>query len=87
MLPEFTELVENGTFNPEVIRVLESAFETTWAALLASGAPFAQEYRDAARDILIQSVIQAAESGERDERKLSDGALLQLSKAPLRKHH
>jgi hypothetical protein len=33
MLPGFTELVENGTFNPEVIRVLESAFETAWAAL------------------------------------------------------
>lgn len=86
MLPELAELGEKGIFSPEVIRVLESAFQTAWAALLASGAPFAQpEYHDTAREILTRSLIQAAESGERDRRKLSDGALLQLSKATLRK--
>jgi hypothetical protein len=86
MLPQLTELVEKGTFGPETICVLKCAFETAWGALLASGAPFAQpEYHDTASDILIRSIIQAAENGERDERKLSEAALLQLSKATLRK--
>jgi hypothetical protein len=41
-LPELAKLAESGAFSHEEIRVLEPAFETTWAALLASGAPFAQ---------------------------------------------
>jgi hypothetical protein len=86
MLPELAKLGEEGRFTPELISVLQSAFETAWAALLASGAPFAQpDYLDAARDILVRSVVEAAESGERDQRKLSDEALLQLSKAKLQK--
>jgi hypothetical protein len=86
MLPELAKLGEERTFTPEVLSVLQSAFETAWAALLASGAPFAQlDYHDTARDILIRSIIKDAESGERDQRTLSDAALLELSKASLRR--
>ena len=49
-------------------------------------APFSEPaYRDTAREILAKAIIQAAKKGEYNQRKLSDGALLQLSKANLRR--
>jgi len=55
------------------------------ASLQSSGAPIADErYADAAREIIAKQIIGAARRGERDPRKLTDGALLALSKTNLR---
>ena len=55
------------------------AFESAWVTLQSSGAPFAEErYADAARDIIAKQIIGMARRGERDPRKLTDGALLAL---------
>jgi hypothetical protein len=68
-------------FDPETIKLLVDAYESAWASLHSSGAPFAEErYADAARDIIAKQIIGMARDGERDPRKLADGALLALSK-------
>jgi hypothetical protein len=85
MLQQIAKLGEQGAFDPEEVRVLVAAFDAAWASVLASGAPFAEPgYHEAARGILAKCIIQAAKNGERDRRKLSDAALLQLSKTNLR---
>jgi hypothetical protein len=86
MLQQIAKFGEEGTFAPEDVRILVAAFEAAWSRVQASGAPFSEpNYRDRAREILAKSIIQAAKHGERDERALSEGALLQLSKTNLRR--
>lgn len=85
MLQQIAKLGEEGAFGPEEVRILIAAFDAAWASVVASGAPFAEPaYHDAARTILAKCIIQSAKSGERDQRRLSDAALLQLSKTNLR---
>jgi hypothetical protein len=85
MLQQISKLGEEGAFGPEEVRILIAAFDAAWASVIASGAPFAEPiYHDAARTILAKSIIQSAKGGERDQRRLSDAALLQLSKTNLR---
>src|SRR5262249_28353406 len=86
MLQLVKKLGEEEAFGPEDLRVLADAFDTAWVAVEASGAPFSEpDYRERAQEILAKSIIQAAKSGERDQRALSEGALLQLSKASMRR--
>jgi hypothetical protein len=75
-----------GTFSPSEALVLVAAFEMAWASVEASRAPFAEpKHRERAREILATHIIEAAKSGELDARALSAGALLQLTKTPLRR--
>jgi hypothetical protein len=86
MLRKLSELGEVGAFGPEDIRMLVAAFDAAWEAVKASGAPFSEpDYQETARDILAKSIIYAAKTGERDERTLTEDALLQLSRANLRR--
>jgi hypothetical protein len=86
MLRKLSELGEEGVFGPEEIRILVSAFDAAWEAVKASGAPFSlPDYEETARDILAKFIIYGAKNGERDERTLTEGALLQLSRANLRR--
>jgi hypothetical protein len=51
-----------------------------------SGAPIASEgYAARAREILAKAIIEMATNGEQNRRKLTEGALLQLSNTPMRK--
>ena len=85
MLQKITEHGEGCTFAPEEVRILVAAFDAAWASVLSSGAPFAQPaYHQRARDALAMSIILDAKCGERDERKLTEGALFRLSKTNLR---
>jgi hypothetical protein len=87
MLRKLSELGEAGVFTPEVVRILVAAFDAAWEAVRASGAPFSEpDYEETARDILAKSIIYDAKIGERDERALTERALLQLSRANLRRH-
>jgi hypothetical protein len=85
MLQQIFKLGEDGTFGPDEVRVLVAAFDAAWTSVKTSGAPFAEpRYQDTAREILARAIIQAAKAGERNERALTEAALLQLSKANLR---
>jgi hypothetical protein len=80
MLRKLTALGEEGVFSPEDVRVLGAAFDAVWASLKASGAPVADPiYQETAREVIAKFIIQAVKNGEREERALIEGALLQLS--------
>jgi hypothetical protein len=70
-----------GAFAPETVRLLADAFDAAWASVEARGTMFAtSDEAHSAREILATHIIRAAQRGERDRRKLSDGALVQLAK-------
>jgi hypothetical protein len=71
-------------FTPEAVKVLTAAFDDAWAHLEASGAPYSSpEYAEAARTHLARNIIDTARRGEWDQKKLSDDALLYLSRQRL----
>ena len=71
-------------FTPEAVKVLTAAFDDAWARLQASGAPYSTpEYAEAARIHMARDIINAARRGECDQKKLSDDALLYLSRQRL----
>jgi hypothetical protein len=88
MLQRIERFGEQGAFQPDEVRILVAAFDDAWASVRTSGAPFAEPaYQETARDIIAKSIIDAAKTGERNQRALTEAALLQLSKANLRKSH
>ena len=61
-------LEAEGVFDATAIDILTGAFDEAWRTLMSSGAPFAEErYRENARLIVAQHIIQLARLGERDK--------------------
>ena len=84
MLRKLAALGEEGVFSSEDVRVLAAAFDAVWASLKVSGAPVADPiYQETAREVIAKFIIQAVKNGEREERTLIEGALLQLARADL----
>ena len=80
----FIKQYTDGMFDPEVMSILEDAFDDAWRRVQVSKAPYsADEYAAAGRTILARHIIQAAKAGERDPRWLADSALLYLSRQKL----
>jgi hypothetical protein len=74
-----------AVFDPEDIRILSLAFEKAWEAVQASGAQYVSDaHAEAARHIIAKHIIEAAKQGERDQRRLRDGALVALAQTSLR---
>jgi hypothetical protein len=74
-----------GVFDPDDTRILVSAFDKAWEAVLASGVIFdTQAQADTTRTILAKHIIAAAKHGEFDQGRLRDGALVSLAKSNLR---
>jgi hypothetical protein len=74
-----------GVFDPDEIRILVSAFDKAWEAVLANGAIFeTQATADIARAILAKHIIAAAQGGEYDQGRLRNGALVSLAKSKRR---
>jgi hypothetical protein len=74
-----------GAFNPDEIRTLVAAFDKAWESVQTSGAIFETDAAaEIARAILAKHIIEAAKQGERDQRRLRDGALLALAQSNLR---
>ena len=71
----------DGAFDPESIRVMTAAFEDAWQSLPTAEVRFESDQRDAVRDLLARGIIEAAQLGERDRRRLRDAALARLAKA------
>jgi hypothetical protein len=74
-----------GIFNPDDVRTLVVAFDGAWRSLLASGITFESDREsEAVRDTLAKHIIEQARYGERDQRRLRDGALLQYALSKLK---
>jgi hypothetical protein len=74
-----------AAFDPEEVRILAAAFDKAWEAIQASGAQFATDAAaEAARVAIAKHIIEAAKRGERNERRLCDGALVAITPANLR---
>ena len=72
-------------FDPEAIRVLTAAFDHAWQGLQNSGVRFDSDRQsEQARNALAKYIIEQARQGERDERRLRDGALLQYTQSNLK---
>jgi hypothetical protein len=74
-----------GVFSPADVRILVAAFDDAWRSLLTSGITFASDRESkAVRDTLARHIIEQARYGERDQRRLRDGALLQYAQSKLK---
>ena len=73
----------SGAFDPNEIRILVAAFDKAWESVQARGAISGAE-AESARAVLAKHIIAAAKDGERDHRRLRDGALLALTQLNLR---
>ena len=70
-------------FEPDEVQVLVAAFDKAWETVQASGVVYAEAKAEAVRAILAKHIIEAALHGERDQRRLRDGALVALAKFQL----
>ena len=78
-MPIIASLAQNA-FDPESVRVLETAFDTAWETVNSSGSDLALEGRAAStREVLAKRIIEMAERGESDPRRLVDDALAHLA--------
>jgi len=63
-------------FDPETIIVLGNAFDDAWKKIEASDRSLARgAYANAMREVIAKYIIDMARGGEREPRKLSDGAI------------
>jgi hypothetical protein len=86
MLELINKHAGEGVFQPEDLCILVVAFEQAWQHLKRSGVRFGSEYqREQARNTLGKYIIEEAKKGERDKRRLRDGALLLYTKSTLGK--
>lgn len=85
MILEAIDKYAGGVFSPDDVRVLVGAFDDAWRAVLASGMTFESDRESkAVRDTLAKHIIEQARYGERDRRRLRDGALLQYAQSKLK---
>ena len=64
-------LLGNGAFDPETASLLASAFESAWETVKKSGSPLAADGQAlSTREILAKRIIDSAQFGERDPKRL-----------------
>ena len=68
----------SGLFNSDELKLLAAAFEKAWTTVRASGA-YGDGDAESARVVLARYIIEQAQTGERDEGRLSDGAVVHLA--------
>jgi hypothetical protein len=74
-----------GVFSPDDVRILVAAFDAAWRSVLASGITFQSDRESkAACDTVAKYIIEQARYGERDQRRLRDGALVQCAQSKLK---
>jgi hypothetical protein len=68
-------LLKQYSFESDTTRLLTTAFDQTWAKVVASHSPLAnEENADAARLLLAKWMIARTQGGERDPDRLFEGA-------------
>jgi hypothetical protein len=86
MREQIIRLGAEGAFTPEQVDILVAAFESAWATVKSSGAPFAgPDYEERARGLIAKAIVDAALLGELNPRALAAGALIQISRTALRR--
>ena len=68
----------SGMFESDELKLLAAAFEKAWTTVRSSGA-YADGNAESARVVLARYIIEQAQAGERDEGRLSDGAVVHLA--------
>ena len=78
-MPIASLLAKSG-FDPDTTALLASAFDAAWDALKKSGSARAADSEAAlTREVLAKCIIDMGEKGERNRRRLVDGALAHLA--------
>ena len=71
----------DGVFPPGEVAILVAAFDQAWDRLVKNGVQLGSERSiEEARNVLGKYIIAEALNGERDQRRLAQGALLQYAK-------
>ena len=71
-----TPTLTNSSFDPEAIKMLAAAFDDAWEAVQGSGSTLSRPpYAGAIREVLAKRIIELAQSGQTDPRRLSEDAL------------
>ncbi len=66
-------------FDPDVIRIMSAALDGAWAVVLTDKVGFKLDGNpDAVRDLLAKHIVNLALLGERDGKRLTQGALDRL---------
>jgi hypothetical protein len=73
---DYLDARHRGVFGPDTLRILVDAFDEAWKSVQDSGAA---NGTNEAREVLAKYILEAALLGERDRRRLCDGALKHLA--------
>ncbi len=66
-------------FDPDAIQILSSALDDAWEIVLTDKIGFKLDGNpEAVRDVLAKHIVDLALRGERDRKRLIDGALIRL---------
>ncbi len=75
-----TPFLTNTSFDPETVDTLSAAFEEAWKRVRQSGSTLSRPaYERGTREVLARCIIEMAQHGERDQRRLSEAAVLYLA--------
>lgn len=73
-------LLAKTAFDPDTTALLASAFETAWNTVKKSGSPLTADSEAAStRERLAKRIIELGKDGERNPKRLVDGALAHLA--------
>ena len=77
-------LLKQHSFESDTTRLLTTAFDQTWAKVVASHSPLADKGNaDAARLLLAKWTIARTQGGERDPNRLIEGAIEYMAELQL----
>jgi hypothetical protein len=77
-------LLKQHSFESDTTRLLTTAFDQTWAKIVASHSPLADKGNaDAARLLLAKWMIARTQGGERDPNRLIEGAMEYMAELKL----
>jgi hypothetical protein len=75
-------LLKQSAFEPEMIEILVSVFDTAWEKVEQSGSKLASPgYKRAAQEIIAKRIIEMAQRGERSPSELADDAVAYLNQS------
>jgi hypothetical protein len=82
MLMSIIPLLQQSSFDPEVINTLAAAYDAAWQKIEQSGSTFASpRYRRAAKEIIAKRIIEMAQRGEVEISRLADDAVDYLARS------
>jgi len=82
----FPSRADASAFDPEVIEILNDAFEGAWQSLNTGGSNVhLGGHEEQTSEILARCIIELAKLGERDPHRLRDAALAHLAEANVRR--